>query len=168
MPAERRAQFRVPNAWRSQISKCAPFRIYEHAQCRLFECTFLHCAYVIPCWQQMGSSAVLQACHSALVLAASTRCLRWAHSIGWGCRVHTYVMAIAADFKSISSVSFVRIRSNFFYNTTQETQTQKNDGPEFWNLNCDFCEFFEIFKKASHSPSVADLDHYGRGQTRSQ
>jgi len=32
--------------------------------------------------------------------------------------------------KSISSVSFVRIESNFFYNT-QETQTQKNDGPEF-------------------------------------
>jgi len=28
--------------------------------------------------------------------------------------------------------------------------------------------FFEIFKKASRSPSAADLDHYARGQTRSE
>jgi len=28
--------------------------------------------------------------------------------------------------------------------------------------------FFEIFKKASRGPSVSDLDHYGRSQTRSQ
>jgi len=33
---------------------------------------------------------------------------------------------------------------------------------------CDFWEFFEIFKKASRGPSAANLDHYGRGQTRSQ
>ena len=35
---------------------------------------------------------------------------------------------------------------------------------------CDFWEFFEIFKKASRGPSAADLDldHYGRGQTRSE
>ena len=32
--------------------------------------------------------------------------------------------------KSISSVSFDQIDSKFLYNT-QETQTQKNDGPEF-------------------------------------
>jgi len=32
--------------------------------------------------------------------------------------------------KCISSVSFLRIESNFF-NNTQETQTQKNDGAEF-------------------------------------
>jgi len=31
-----------------------------------------------------------------------------------------------------------------------------------------FFDFFEIFKKASHGPSTADLDHYGRSQTRSQ
>ena len=31
-----------------------------------------------------------------------------------------------------------------------------------------FLRFFEIFKKASHGPSAADLDHYGRGQTRSE
>ena len=33
---------------------------------------------------------------------------------------------------------------------------------------CDFWEFFEIFKKASRGPSAADLDYYGRGQTRSE
>jgi len=33
---------------------------------------------------------------------------------------------------------------------------------------CDFWEFFKIFKKASRGPSAADLDHYGRSQTRSQ
>ena len=49
MPAERRAQFRVPNMPRSRISERAPFRIYEHAQCRVFERTCLQRAYVIPC-----------------------------------------------------------------------------------------------------------------------
>jgi len=72
MPAERRAQFRGPNVRRSQISECAPFRIYEHDQYRVFERTSLQRAYVVPCWQQMGSSAVLRACSSALVLAAWT------------------------------------------------------------------------------------------------
>jgi len=83
MPAERRAQFQVPNVHRSRISESAPFRIYEHAHCRVFERTSLLCAYVIPCQQQIGSSAVLQLRCSALVLAASTWCLRRAHSIGW-------------------------------------------------------------------------------------
>jgi len=58
MPAERRAQFRVPNVPRSRISEEAPFRICEHAQCRVLERTSLQRAYVIPCQQQMGSSAV--------------------------------------------------------------------------------------------------------------
>jgi len=31
-----------------------------------------------------------------------------------------------------------------------------------------FLRIFEIFKKASRGPSAADVDHYGRGQTRSQ
>ena len=31
-----------------------------------------------------------------------------------------------------------------------------------------FLRFFEIFTKTLRSPSVANLDHYGRGQTRSQ
>jgi len=119
MPAECRAQLWVPNVPRSWISERAPLRIYEHAQCRFFERTSLQRAYVIPCRQQMGSSALQRTCRSALVLAASTLCLRRAHSIGRGWRVHTCVMAIGTDFES-----------NFFYNT-QEIQTQKNDGPEF-------------------------------------
>jgi len=84
---------------RSRISERATFRIYEHAQCRVVERTSLQRAYVITCRQQMGSSAVLRARRSALVLEASTRYLRRAHSIGRGCRVHTFVMAIGADFK---------------------------------------------------------------------
>jgi len=49
IPAERRAQFRVPNVSRSRISEHTPFWIYEHAQCRVFERTYLQHAYVIPC-----------------------------------------------------------------------------------------------------------------------
>jgi len=36
MPVERRAQFRVLNVRRFRISERVPFRIYEHAQCRVF------------------------------------------------------------------------------------------------------------------------------------
>ena len=72
MPAERRAQFRVPDVPWSRMSERDPFRIYEHAQCRVFERTSLQRAYVIPCQQQMVSSAVLRACLNALVLAAWT------------------------------------------------------------------------------------------------
>jgi len=114
MPAERRAQFRVPNVPRSRIFERAPFRIYERAQCRLFERTSLHRANVIPCRQQMGSSAVLRARLSALVLAASTQCWRWAHSIGRGCRFHTCVMAIGADFKTYLLRQFCSNRVEFF------------------------------------------------------
>jgi len=89
MPAERCAQFQVPNVPRSRVSESAPFLIYEHAQCRVFERICLQCAYVTPCRQQMGSSAVLRARRSALVTAASMQCLRRAHSIGRGCCVHT-------------------------------------------------------------------------------
>jgi len=76
MPAERRAQFRGLNVPRSRISKHAPFRIYEHTQCQVFERISLQRACVIPCQQQMGSSAVLRACRSTLVLAAWTGVLR--------------------------------------------------------------------------------------------
>jgi len=64
MPAECRAQFRVPNVPKSPISERAPSRIYEHAQCRVFERTSLQRAYVIPRRQQMVSSAVPRAHHS--------------------------------------------------------------------------------------------------------
>jgi len=93
------------------MSERALFRIYEHAQCRLFERTRLQRAYVIPCRQQMGSSAVLRARRSALVLAAKHR---RAHSIGLGCRVHTCVMAIGAEFKMYLLRQFCSNRVEFF------------------------------------------------------
>jgi len=52
--------------------------------------------------------------------------------------------------KCISSVSFVQIESKFFYNT-QEIQTQKNDGPEFWNSNSVIFENFLKFSKMRHA-----------------
>ena len=72
-----------------------------------------------------------------------------------------------ANFKMYLLRQFCSNRVKFFYNT-QETQMQKNDGPELKFKFCDFLEFFEIFKKASHGPSAANLDHYGGGQTRSE
>jgi len=69
--------------------------------------------------------------------------------------------------KSISSVSFVRIESNYFYNT-QETQMQKMMDQNYdIQILCVLKNFFN-FQKDVPSPSAADLDHYGRGQTRSQ
>jgi len=55
MPAERHAQFQVPNMPRSRISERAPVQIYEHTQCRVFERTSLQHTYVIPCrkWGRM-------------------------------------------------------------------------------------------------------------------
>jgi len=56
--------------------------------------------------------------------AAARWCLRLAHSIGRGCRVHSCVMTISADFKMYLLRQFCSNRVEFFYNT-QETQTQK-------------------------------------------
>ena len=66
----------------------------------------------------------------------------------------------------ISSVSFVRFDSNFF--TIHRRQTQKMMDQNFeirilWSLR-----IFWNFEKASRGPSAADLDHYGRCQTRSE
>ena len=109
MPAECPAQFRVLKMAKTRISERTPFSIYENAQCRVFERTSLQRAYVIPCRQQMGSSA-----RSALVLAASTRCLRRVHSIGRGCSVHTCAMTIGADFKIYLLRQFCSNRVDFF------------------------------------------------------
>ena len=135
MPIECRAQFRVPNVPRSQISECSPFRSYEHAQCRVFECTSLQRAYVIPCQQQMGLSAVLWARRSALVFAAWTGVSR--PYLRYGDR---------GRLQNVSSPSFLFVSSQFFYNT-QETQMQKNDGPEFWKSNSVIFENFFKFSK---------------------
>ena len=108
-----------------------------------FWSTCLQRAYVIPCRQQMWSSAVLRARRSALALAAKHQ---RAHSIGRGCSVHTCITATAADFKMYLLRQFCSNGVDFFYNT-QETQTQKNDGPEFWNSNSVIFENFWNFQK---------------------
>ena len=77
MHAERRAQFRVPNVPRCRISERAPFRIYKHAQCGLFERTCLQCAChtllaangVVRC--ATGTPQRVVACSEHAVLAAS-------------------------------------------------------------------------------------------------
>ena len=71
MPAERRAQFRVPTCPNPEFPN-ALHSEFMNAQCRVFERTSLQHAYVIPCQQQMGSSAVLRARRSTLMLAART------------------------------------------------------------------------------------------------
>jgi len=142
----RRTSCPIPNVPRSRISERAPFRIYEHGQCQVFERTSLHRAYVIPCRQQMGSSAVLRTCRSAFVLAASTRCLRQAHSIGRGCRVHTCVMAIGADFRTYLLRQFCLNQVEFFYNT-QETQMQK-----MMDQNVEIRIFFKFSKRRRAVP----------------
>ena len=55
-------------------------------------------------------------------------------------------IAIGANFKIYILRQFCSKSSPIFYNT-QETQTQKNDGPEFWNSNSVIFEIFWNFKK---------------------
>ena len=71
-----------------------------------------------------------------------------------------------ANFRMYLLRQFCSNRVEFFYNT-QETQTQKNDDQNF-EIRIEILRIFEIFKKASRGPSAADVDHYGRGQTRSE
>jgi len=120
MSAERRAQFRVPNVPSSRISKRAPFRIYEHAQWRVFVCTSLQRAYVIPCQQQMGSSAVLRARRSALVLAARTGV--WRPYLRYG---------DSGRLQNVSPPSVLFESSRVFFYNTQETEMQKNMDQNF-------------------------------------
>jgi len=115
IPSSERAQipnFRtrsIPNLWTRPMSS---FWTY------LFAVRLCH---TLP---QMGSSSVLRVRRSALVLAASTRWWRRAHSIGWGCHVHTCVTAIWANFKMYLLRQFCSNWVEFFYNT-QETQMQQ-------------------------------------------
>jgi len=70
--------------------------------------------------------------------------------------------------QNVSPPSVLFKSSLIFYNT-QETQMQKKWRTRILKFEfCDLWEFFEIFEKASRGPSAADLDHYGRGQTRSE
>jgi len=138
----------IPNMSRSWISERALFWIYEHAQCGVFERTCLQRAYVIPCWQQMGSSTVLRARRSMLVPAASMRCMRWAHSIGWGCCVrHPYFRyGNRGRRQNVSPPSVLFEWSRIFYNT-QETQMPKMITRILKFEFCDFWEFFWNFQQ---------------------
>ena len=114
-------------------------------------------AYVIPCQQQMRSSDVLRARRSALVLAAWTGVSRSYLRYGGRGRIQI-----------VSNPSFLFELSWFFLQYTGDTDA-KNDGPEFWNSKILwFFRFFLNFQKASRGPSVANFDHCGHGQTRSQ
>ena len=89
---------------------------------------------------------------------------RWCLQHGRGCRVCTCVMAIGADFKLYLLRHFCSNRIIFF--SIHRRHRRKKWWTRILKIEfCDFWEFFEIFKKASHGPSVADLEHYGRGQT---
>jgi len=70
--------------------------------------------------------------------------------------------------QNLSPASVLFESSQIFFYNTQETQAQKKWRTRILKFEFyDFWEFCEIFKKASSGPSAADLDHYGRGQTRS-
>ena len=71
------------------------------------------------------------------------------------------------SLQNVSSPLLLFESSRFFYNT-QETQTQKRMDQNFEIRILLFLRIFEIFKKASRGSSAADLDHYGRDQTRSE
>ena len=119
----RRMSCQIPSSKRAQIPnfrmRCI-LNLWTH-QCRVFERTSLQRAYVIPC-RKWGRPLSYGYSNCALVIAASTQCRRRAHSIGRGCRVHTCVMAIGADFKMYLLRQFCSNWVEFFYNT-QETQT---------------------------------------------
>jgi len=135
MPAERRAQFQVPNIPRSRISEHAPFRINEHAQCRVFERTSLQRAYVIPC-RKWGHPR----CYGH---AAAHCCLQWARDGGVASILALWRWGRTS--KCISSVSFVWIESNFLQ-CIGDTNA-KNGGPEFWNSDSVIFENFWNFQK---------------------
>jgi len=81
------------------------------------------------------------------------------HSIRGGC--------LNGKFQNLSPPSVLLESSLIFLQYTGDRckkMMDQNSEIEF----CDFLDFFKFSKKASHGPSAADLDHYGRGQTRSQ
>jgi len=70
--------------------------------------------------------------------------------------------------QNLSPPSFLFKSSRIFFTIHRRHRRKKRWTRILKSDFCDFWEFFEIFKNASHGPSAADLDHYGRGQTRSE
>jgi len=77
-------------------------------------------------------------------------------------------IAIGTNFKIYLVLQFCSNRVELFLQYTGDADAKKWWTKILKSEFCDFWEFFEIFKKASLGPSAADLDHYGRGQIRSQ
>jgi len=74
-----------------------------------------------------------------------------------------------AKLQNLSPPSVLFESSRIFFHNTQETQTQKMMDQNFeirilWFLRI----FLKFLKRHRTVPSAADLDHYGRGQTRSE
>ena len=77
-------------------------------------------------------------------------------------------IAIGPNFKIYLLRQFCSNRVEFFFTIHRRHRCKK-----WWTriLKFDFVifeNFFKIFKKVSSGPFAADLDHYGRGQTRSE
>jgi len=159
-----RPQVRMPPVWNARRMSC-PIPSSECAQIPNFRTRSIPNLWTRPMSSFWTYLFAARLCHTSpatngvvccatgtpqhvLVLAASTRCLRRAHSIGRGCRVHTCVMVIGADFKMYLLCQFCSNQVKFFYNT-QETQT--NDGPEFWNSNSVIFEIFNFQKGVARS-----------------
>jgi len=116
IPSPERAQ--IPNFWVHSISN-----LWTRPMSSFW--TYLFAVHICHTLPQMGSSSVLRVRRrKALVIAASTRWWRRAHSIGRECRVHTCIMAIGADFNMYLLRQFCSNLVEFFYNT-QETQMQQ-------------------------------------------
>ena len=151
----RRTSCPVPSSERAQVSNFRTHSIpnlWTHPMSIFWTYLFaVRLCHTLPAAN--GVAAVLLACRSALVLAASTRCLRRAHSIGRGCSVHSCVMAIGADFKMYLLRQFCTNRVEFFFYNTQETQMQKMMDQNFEIRFLWFLRIFEIYKKASCGPS---------------
>jgi len=81
------------------------------------------------------------------------------------------LLTVTINLKTSWLVFTARLRPQFavLFESSRIFFKYTGDRCKKWTriLNCDF-GVFEIFKKALCGPSVADLGHYGRGQTRSQ
>jgi len=82
------------------------------------------------------------------------------------CSSATAGIAIGANFKVYLLRQFCSNRVDF------SQYTGDTDAKKWWTrilkFELWFLRIFDIIKKASRGPSAADLDHYGRSQTRSK
>ena len=178
-----RPQVRMPPVWNARRMSC-PIPSSECAQIPNFRTRSIPNLWTRPMSSFWTYLFAARLCHTSpatngvvccatgtpqhvLVLAASTRCLRRAHSIGRGCRVHTCVMVIGADFKMYLLRQFCSNRVDFFTIHRRHRRKKMMDQ----NFEIRILWFLRIFwnsQKASRGHSAADLDHYDRGQTRSE